>query len=245
MALNTITKSAISLLLLLASCQQPLEVKTLISGKLTNANGFKLTLQEMGTHEIKTIDSIVLDTNGKFGFTPFVTEPGFWLLKSPEGKILVLLLSAGNQVEITGDAFEFPNNLLINAPKETILLNEFFQYTHQNERMVDSLEILLAERQDSSDYYQITQQFDTVFRTIWNNQLDYEKTFINTHSGSLASLIVLNYAFGMSPVLSPEEDFLYYEKVDSALFQKFPENKHVKFHHQRVMELKRKTTSGN
>jgi hypothetical protein len=244
MALNTFTASALSLLLFLASCQHPAEIKTLIKGKLTNAGGFKLTLQEMGTHEIKTVDSIIPDINGEFGFAPVVTETGFWLLKSPEGKVLVLLITAGDLVDIAGDALEFPNNLVINAPKETILLHDFFQFTHQNERLVDSLEILLAERQDSSDYYQLTQQLDTVFHKIWDNQLDYEKTFIETHSGSLASLVVLNYAFGMSPVLSPEEDFLYYAKVDSALFLKFPGNKHVKYHHQRVLELKRKITSG-
>jgi len=46
----------------------------------------------------------------------------------------------------------------------------------------------------------------------------------------------------MSPVLSPEEDFKYYQKLDSALVQVFPENKHVKFHHQRVLEYKRKSS---
>ena len=66
--------------------------------------------------------------------------------------------------------------------------------------------------------------------------------FINKNSNSLASLIVLNYSFGMNPVLSPEKDFAYYQKLESTLFRKFPENKHVKFHHQRVLELQRKAS---
>jgi hypothetical protein len=62
--------------------------------------------------------------------------------------------------------------------------------------------------------------------------------FIDNHPASLASLIVLNYAFGMSPVLSPDEDSAYYQKLDSTLSRQFPGNKHVKFHHRRIMENK-------
>jgi hypothetical protein len=107
--------------------------------------------------------------------------------------------------------------------------------------MVDSLDMLLAERQDSSDYYNLTQKLDTSFREIWENQRALETTFINNHSGSLASLVVLNYAFGMSPVLNMDEDFRYYQALDSTLSISFPGNKHVLFHHQRVMESQRKT----
>jgi hypothetical protein len=120
-----------------------------------------------------------------------------------------------------------------------MLLHDFFVYTRLNERKVDSLEMLLVEQQDSSGYYLLTQRLDTSFRQIWESQVLYEKEFIDKHPGSLASLVVLNYAFGMSPVLSPEEDFEYYAKLDSVLFKKFPENKHVQYHHQRVTALLR------
>jgi hypothetical protein len=146
----------------------------------------------------------------------------------------VLMLNPGDKIDLSGSARDFPDNVVVKGPKEAMLLNDFFRHTRANERQVDSLEMLLAERQDSSDYYQLTQKLDTPFRQIWDRQRSYEMTFIDNNSGSLASLVVLNYAFGMSPVLSPEEDFAWYRKLDSALFVKFPENKHVKFHHQRV-----------
>ena len=229
-----------AIVIVIISCQHPAGNIATVKGSLNDASGFKLTLQEMDTHEIYSIDSVVLDHSGKFSFSPIVKEPGFWLLKAPTGKILVLLLNPGDKVELSGSARNLPDNIILKGPEETLLLNDFFHLTRMNERKADSLEMILAGRQDSSDYYQVTQKLDTCFRQIWESQRNIEIAFINKHPGSMASLVVLNYAFGMSPVLSPEDDYIYYQKLDSALNRKFPENKHVKFHHQRILEIKRK-----
>jgi hypothetical protein len=229
----------VSIMIFVTSCRQPFNNMAQVKGAFTEASGFKLVLQEMDTREIHAIDSVVLDNKGSFSFSPVIKEPGFWLLKAPTGKILVLMLNAGDMVELTGSARDFPDHVIVKGPEEIMQLNDFFLHTRLNERRVDSLELLLVEQQDSSGYYQLTQKLDTSFKQIWESQVKYEKEFIDEHPGSLASLVVLNYAFGMSPVLSPEEDFTYYQKLDSTLFMKFPENKHVKFHHQRVLELKR------
>ena len=232
----------VSIMIFVTSCRQPASNMAQVQGALAEASGFKLVLQEMDTREIHAIDSVILDNNGMFSFSPVIKEPGFWLLKAPTGKIMVLLLNAGDQVELLGSTRDFPDNVYLKGPEETMLLYDFFHDTRSNERKVDSLEMLLVDRQDSADYYQLTQKLDTSFKSIWENQRSHEISFINQHPGSLASLVVLNYAFGMSPVLSPEEDFGYYQKLDSILFGKFPGNKHVKFHHQRVLEIERKMT---
>jgi hypothetical protein len=222
------------ILFLLASCQHhPLNTAS-IQGHFSHAAGIKLVLQELDTREIHSVDSVLLDDSGKFNFNPVVNESGFWLIKAPSGKIMVLSLSAGDQVELSGSTLDFPDFVSMKGPEEAALLNDFFRRTRLNERKVDSLEILLAERQDSSDYYLLTQKLDSSFRDVWESQRKDEMVFIDSHPGSLASLVVLNYAFGMSPVLSPEEDFAYYQKLDSTLVRIFPGNKHVKFHHQRV-----------
>jgi hypothetical protein len=195
----------------------------------------------MDTREIHVIDSVVLEQSGKFSFNPAIEEPGFWLLKAPSGKILVLLLDAGDSIELSGSARDFPDNVILKGPADAMLLNDFFSYTRHNESEVDSLEMLLIERQDSADYYPLTQKLDTLFRSIWERQRAFEIDFLTKHPESLASLIILNYAFGLSPVLSPEEDFHYYELLDSALIMRYPDNKHVKFHHQRVLEFRQKT----
>jgi len=230
----------LTILLFISACQHPHRDTATVKGSFTEAEGFKLILQEMDTREIHAVDSVVLDKGGEFSLTPVVKEPGFWLLKANTGKILVLFLNPGDKVELSGSARDFPDKIMLKGPQETVFLNDFFLGTRMNERKVDSIEMLLLGRQDSADYYQVTQKLDTSFGQIFESQRNIEIEYINSHPGSLTSLVVLNYAFGMNPVLSPEDDFIYYQKLDSELCVKFPENKHVKFHHQRMVEIKRK-----
>ena len=239
---KTIVAWLFSLLLFFSSCQHPSGNRAVVYGNLADAAGVKLTLQEMDTREIHSIDSVLPDRGGKFNFNPVINESGFWLIKATTGKILVLLLNAGDQVSLTGSARDFPDNVIVKGTKEAMLLNDFFQFTRKNEREADSLEMLLIDRQDSAGYFELTQKLDTSFRQIWERQKTFEIAFINKNPKSLASLVVLSYAFGMNPVLNQEDDFAYYIKLDSALFPAFPENKHVKYHHQRVLEYKRKAS---
>ena len=101
--------------------------------------------------------------------------------------------------------------------------------------MADSLTDLLHQHQYDDDYYQLTLSTDEIFGRIWEDQKSFERNFIDRHPGSLATLLVLDYAFGPRPVLSEQDDWDYYKKVDSVLMKKYPTNKHVLFHHKRMM----------
>ena len=238
--LKNITFCSIAILIFLSSCQSPDGNKAAIQGTLTDAAGEKLTLMEMDVREIHPLDSAVLDPAGMINFKLAVKEPGFWLIKAKTGKILVILLHPGDQVLLSGSMRDFPDHVGLKGSEEAMQLNDFFTYTRKNEHEVDSLEMLLVERQDSADYFKLTQELDTAFRMIWERQRLFETDFINRHPGSLASLIVINYAFGLNAVLSPPEDLGYFEKTDSALMKTYPGNKHVRFHHERVLEYQRK-----
>ncbi len=226
-------------ILLLTGCNQSEQGKAMISGKLTDASGERLILQELGSTELHNLDSVTVDTGGHFLFELAPAERGFYLLQAGSGKVLVVTLDKGEQVIVTGDFAEFPDRTRIEGSADNALLQSFFEFTRKNEQRVDSLENLLVERQDSADYYPLTLRLDTAFKQIWELQRDYEKSFIDQNPGSLVSLIVLNYAFGMSPVLSPAEDSVYYLKLDKSLGAKYPDNKHVAYHHQRIMEFRR------
>jgi hypothetical protein len=236
-----IAVSFITILLFFSACRHASVNQGVITGKLSGSKGGKLILQELDTREIHSVDSVVPDQSGEFAFTPAISEPGFWLIKAPSGKIIVMPVNAGDSIELTGSADDFPDKIILKGTPEAMALNQFFKTTRTYERMVDSLETLLIDRQDSAGYAELTQNIDNSFRLIWEKQRELETGFINKNPESLSSLVVLNYAFGRSPVLSPEKDLVYYQKLDSALFRKFPENKHVKFHHERVAWYERQS----
>lgn len=213
--------------------------KALILGEISNADGELLVLQELSTKDIRNLDSVKLHGNGRFSFRISPLETGFYMLKAPSGKVLVMMIGKGDTIQLKGGFSDFPDQVVLTGNKEATLLHDFFVFTRKNEKEVDSLEMLLVEKQDSSGYYQLTQRIDTAFQKIWERQKAYEENFITRNPHSLASLIVLNYAFGMSPVISPDEDFSYYLILDRTLPEVYPGNKHVVYHQQRVKEHQR------
>ena len=233
------------LFLALSACQPRKNSETTITGKLTEGSEAQLTLLEMDTQEMKPTDSAILDSTGRFIFRPSLKEAGFWLLKDRTGKVLVMVVHPGDQIEISGSLTEFPDHLRLKGSTDATNLHDFYIETRKEERMVDSLEIELSDHQDDDDYYKVTQRIDTLFNRIWERQRNREIDYINRYPGSLSSLVVINYAFGMSPVISPDEDPAYFLKLDSLLNQSYPENKHVKYHHQRTLGIKQQQKQTN
>jgi len=146
---------------------------------------------------------------------------------------------------IKGDLKSFPRNYEVTGSQGSGLLKQFYDHTNRNKEKGDSLMDILHTHQYASDYYKITISFDTLFQEIWQDQRKFEKNFIDKNISSLSSLLVLNYAFGPRPVLSKDEDFSYYLKVDSSMMRSFPANKHVIYHHKRITEYKRQKNIKN
>jgi len=227
------------LTIFLASCKTNHPDQTLILGQLTDATGEKILLTELDTKSILKVDSVTLDEGGKFSFQVKASEAGFYMVRSQQGKVLVLFARPGDTIDLTGSMTSFPDHITVKGPEETVLLEEFFRFTRQNEKRVDSLENILLENRETEGYYHLTKKIDSAFRKIWESQREYEKEFINRHPSSLISLIVLNYAFGLNTVLSPVEDSLIYRRLDSALMVAYPGNKHAAYHHERMIEFSR------
>jgi peroxiredoxin len=75
-------------------------------------------------------------------------------------------------------------------------------------------------------------------RKIVQNQKEYTKDFIDRNLNSLASLMALYQQIGpRSYVLNPQQDFAYFEKVDSALMANYPNSEPVKSLHSQVEEM--------
>lgn len=228
----------IILVLFSTGCNRKNAEQASVSGKFSDGKDICLVLTEMQPQEMKTIDSVNLQDDGSFNFRINMTQPGFWLLKAPSGKVLVLVIHPGDKIELTGSIENFPDKAEVNGSEEAIALHRFYQATGGEERIVDSLEAELVDHQEEADFYRISANIDTAMHRVWERQHAREAEYLQKHCADISSLVVLNYAFGIQPVLSEKNDSLYFLMLDSALTKKFPGNKHVVFHHQRVLMLK-------
>jgi hypothetical protein len=92
---------------------------------------------------------------------------------------------------------------------------------------------VLLRNEGSEDFFRISMMADSAFSGITEEQKKLEQDFIDRNPQSLASLVVLNYSFGLKPVLTPESDLSYYRKL-TDLYKRYPTNKHVQFHLKRM-----------
>jgi hypothetical protein len=223
--------------LLTFSCADS-EKKTgiIISGQFQNASGVKLIFRELDVDSIHNLDSVTLDDKGLFRFRFNPSDAGFYILKSSSGEYILLLLEKEEEVNVFADLKKQPFDYKIDGSPGSLLLKDFYEHTFINLSKADSLRSVLMRNRESPSFYQLSLSFDSLFLKLIDDQKNVEKTFIQQNPNSLASLIVLNYKFGMMPVLTAEEDFTVFLKLDSALSLKYPDNKHVLFHHQRVVE---------
>jgi len=210
-----------------------------VSGKIQNASGEKVVFRELDVDSYHDLDSATLDDIGFFRFSCDPSDAGFYMLRFVSGEYILLLVEKGDEVYVEADLGKQPFNYTVTGNAGSVILREFYAQTRRNLIKADSLRSVLMEKRESPDFYRLSLSFDTLFMKIVNDQKVLERKFIKQNPGSLTSLIVLNHKFGLTPVMKMENDFSVFFDLDSALSTSYPENKHVIFHHQRVIDYKR------
>jgi hypothetical protein len=204
-----------------------------IRGQFSNSRGERVMLCEMNVKEVVALDSAKIGIDGNLSFSHRLDQPGFYLLRLPEGRTVILVMKRGEDLMITGDLREPTGTLLLSGSEGSQLLEGFFRATMKNRNRIDSLKRVLRSHEGSDDFLRFSMTADSLFFRISDDQKKLEKEFIDRNPQSLASLIVLNYSFGPKPVLTMEEDLPYYQKLTS-LYSIYPKNKHVLFHLARI-----------
>jgi hypothetical protein len=233
-SIRSIRNYSILIILLLNACSPGHQNDTFtISGNIPALSGHKILLKEMDPKEILNLDSITVDPSGNFTLNEKVKEAGFYLLQFGAGKELVLSMEPGEKLVLSGNPGNIPESIQLSGSEGTRLLKEFYTLANRNKLKVDSLKTILRNAEGSPDFYKLSISADSAFQKINEAQKAIEKEFIDKHKEILASLIVLNFSLGSSPVLTMDEDLDYYQKL-TALSVKYANNKHVIYHRQRI-----------
>jgi hypothetical protein len=163
-------------------------------------------------------------------------EAGFFRLILPNQKNVLLVILPGDLIRLTTDTISgFRSSTNIQGSDESEWLLEFMTHADKNRFRVDSIEQLIIDHRDSSDFAELTMASISSFQSILDDQLKLEKEFLATHSSALASLIVINFGFGPKPVLTMEDHLPLFLRLDSALAISYPKNKHLIYHHKRII----------
>lgn len=224
----------------LASCRPEHKGTAVVTGRLPDGSGTMLTLEEIVLTGMPYSDSLKAGSDGFFRFDLSPKETGFYALKTADGRMTILILAPGDTLDIQGTWSGFPVSTELAGPEDAVLLHNFYRKGYARKAIADSLQAVLVENRNDSLFATLCMETDTIFDSIWESQRKDGIAFLREHPGSFASLIVVDYSFGVRNVLSMEQDLACYKAVDSALSIRFPGNPHVLFLHKKIADFERR-----
>jgi len=205
-----------------------------IAGELKGADNAMVRLSELDVKAVKPIDSLLIGKDGKFSFKLKPEGSSFYLLSLSPAQKLILVIDSGENIRIEGDAKKLISTASIEGSPASALLLDFERFTSRNEAKADSLAQIFMNSRSDPGFAGIRQHLDSAYAEIVSRQKLYMEKYIDQHTASLASLLVLNRKFGPNFIFTEEKDALYFIKLDSGLMANYPGNKHAVDHHNRL-----------
>lgn len=233
--------TAVMMFLLSLSCSSP-DTGYSISGTLENGAGKKLLLFEMSTYDLTPVDSLIIDDEGDFLFSGEIDRIRFMSLREDQLNYLVLIVTPGEDIEITADYNNLQQSAEVKGSPESALAVEMNRKMHSTIMKLDSLGKRYRSNLDGSaeEIARLREEIAGSFEEIAGEQREYTIDFINSNPGSLASLMALYQQIDPNTfVLQQQEDFRYYAMVDSVLIAKHPELDYTITLNENVREMKK------
>ena len=212
-----------------------------IEGNLSNASGEKIYLVELTTDGTNKIDSVGVGEDGQFRFTGYTPVAKFFLVQTAPRNSLTLVVEPGDEIDISANMNNLGEQYQVKGSEGSREIMKLRQRMEQTLASLDSLGTIYQENKDKGDVESLRSRLNESSQEIINKQKSYTKEFIDRNIHSLASLMALYQQIGpRSFVLSPREDFKYFEKVDSALMANYPNSEPVKSLHSQVEEIRKR-----
>jgi peroxiredoxin len=207
-----------------------------ITGTFTGAEGKPVVLQELTPEQILPRDSAIIDNAGNFGFPQQPLQSTFYLLRFDDNRFITFVMHPDDGISVSMDTASFPYHYEIEGNIDSRILQQYFTTAFTSEKKLDSLRQLFFDSRHLDDFRLIKADIDLKLEQLIDEHREFTKQLVEKHHGSFAGLLLLNRRFAGRLMLSPETDVELFDKVDSALMQKHPDNVHVLAHHHRMRE---------
>ena len=195
-----------------------------------------LYLKELNVRSIATIDSIKIDGKDRISFRVRTDSAGFYLVGDTPANYITILAEPGEDIQLSLTSKEFLSNYSVVGSPGSLILKEFYDHQAKGRKRVDSLGIAFDSAKRSGTLDRVKPQLDSIYKTIFHDQFGFTANLIGRSLPSLAAVFLLNQSFGPSLIFPERENIDFFRKVDSAVFLKYPKNKHALDHHNRVVE---------
>lgn len=224
-------KKIFSVVIVLAAvtfaCQKP--EGFVISGKITNAEGKFLYLDELKVASSVPVDSVKLKKDGSFKFEGKIGYPNFYLLRlneKSEKNFVTLLVDTTEKISVYGDAANFSRDYVVEGSPGSTLVQELNNKLTKTKHQIDSIRTRLDAFRSRDEYSVQRIKWNQELADIKQNQIRYSTNFVLKHPFSLSSVLALYQKFDDSNYVV--QDLQSLKVAASALNSFFPKSEHVK-----------------
>jgi peroxiredoxin len=196
---------------------------TIIEGNLRNAEKQTLILEYLNINITEPIDSLKVKKDGSFRFRFFVDQPGIYILKNESGKIINLLISAGERVKINGDYTEFDKNYSVMDSPDSEFIRQLVEKLSDTRNRLKQLNDAYSNKSNLSE----TEANEYFLRRneIIKDQKDFSISFIIGHLNSMASIYALYQKISPEElVLNENREIQYMKILADTLSLKYPKS---------------------
>lgn len=221
---------------MISSCSQNNSngIKTKITGSFPAFKGKTVTLSEIEINKATGLDTTKISDDGSFSFRFRRAGPGFYLVKVDNKNYVTLILDQEKWVKISSTLPNLRKDYQVEGSPDSEIYRDYEMFLEANRQKVDSLTRTYNDYQRSASFQSKKMELDKNYLEIFNFQRQYSIHFLESHCGSLASLLVINRRFGERTILTEKEDFKYFTMIDSCLSIKYPDNKQLAEHKKRI-----------
>ena len=210
-------------ILILNACQQNMKTPEGDFSIHATVEGIDTVIFE----KIEANDLLLIDTlfavDGEFVVANSLEGAAFFLLRTPEGEGINLLVEKGEKLEITGKRLGWNQNYTVNGSIGSTKIQELNSKLNTFEKNIDFI-YEEAKNAKQEDYIKIQNRFYSILA----EHSEYLKNFIDSNLESKACILALFQAIKGENILHLNTDFDYYKKVSQSFEKNWPESSHTK-----------------
>ncbi|MDR1860215.1 MAG: AhpC/TSA family protein [Bacteroidales bacterium] len=223
-------------IVLLAACSD--SPKFIVDGKITNAEGQYLYLDELKVSTTVNVDSVKLTEEGTFRFSGAVGYPTFYLLRlKGKNNFITLLVDSAEHISITSDASDFTYNYAVTGSEGSLLVQELNRHLWVTKLRLDSIRALQLTLAANPDFARRNKALDDEYHRIRQTQIDFSKDFVMKHPFSMASVLALYQKFDEKNYVI--QDLHSLKVAATALHNFFPQSEHTQALYNNTLQLMR------
>lgn len=218
----------LALIIAVLGCEtdKPSSNKAVISGDLPGYQGW-LFLSKVTSNNIKMLDSADLSNGEGFLFNVNAPDYSIFRLAAKDWYPLMVVAKAGDSIKISEASDDKAWPYRVSGSDECMLLVNYLERINRDHYKVDSMSAIFQSSQSQPDFLIIRDQLDDAFIELHESHKAYARKFVTDNPSALASIVVINGFFKEFALFNQQEDFDYYQLVDKALMDRFPENQYA------------------